>query len=171
MKTGFTLAEVLITLGIIGIIAAMTIPSLVRKSQNKALEAAFKKNYSVIQQAFYMYQAEHGERLKSSDLANRAGKTGLILKNEIQPYFKVLHDCGLYGSDEKSCIKYSGSTPNKNSKIYKTYNNIPITNLSQFDDGQFVLMDGSLILIENRDNSQFIYITIDVNGYNKNPNK
>jgi len=50
----------LITLGIIGIVAAMTLHSLISRNQNKALETALKKNYSVIQQAFEMYQAEHG---------------------------------------------------------------------------------------------------------------
>ena len=52
---GFTMAEVLITLGIIGVVAAMTLPSLINNNRNKALEAAFKKNYSVIEQALNMY--------------------------------------------------------------------------------------------------------------------
>lgn len=43
-KEGFTLAEVLITLGIIGIVAALTIPTLVAKFQEKALVSQFKKN-------------------------------------------------------------------------------------------------------------------------------
>lgn len=43
-KFGFTLAEVLITLGIIGVVAAMTIPTLVSKYRQRALETAFKKN-------------------------------------------------------------------------------------------------------------------------------
>ncbi len=47
-KFAFTLAEVLITLGIIGIVAAMTLPSLIIRNQNKALEAGLKKNYSII---------------------------------------------------------------------------------------------------------------------------
>ena len=61
MKTkysGFTLAEVLITLGIIGIVAAMTLPSVINNSRNKQLEAGLKKAYSVIGQALDMYQAE-----------------------------------------------------------------------------------------------------------------
>ena len=40
---GFTLAEVLITLAIIGIIAAITIPSIVANHQKKALETQFTK--------------------------------------------------------------------------------------------------------------------------------
>lgn len=42
-KIAFTLAEVLITLGIIGIVAAMTFPTLITRNQNKALEASLKK--------------------------------------------------------------------------------------------------------------------------------
>ena len=41
-KKGFTLAEVLITLAIIGIVAAMTIPTLVENAQKKALETGLK---------------------------------------------------------------------------------------------------------------------------------
>lgn len=46
----FTLAEVLITLGIIGIVAAMTIPTLMNNSQNSEFHAAWKKEYSVASQ-------------------------------------------------------------------------------------------------------------------------
>lgn len=50
----FTLAEVLITLGIIGVIAALTIPALINKIQNAELVTAFLKNYSILQQASRM---------------------------------------------------------------------------------------------------------------------
>ena len=48
---GFTLAEVLITLGIIGVVSAITIPSLMTKIQKRQLETQIKANYSSIQQA------------------------------------------------------------------------------------------------------------------------
>ncbi len=44
-KKGFTLAEVLITLGIIGIIAAMTIPTLLQNTDEAQLKTAWKKAY------------------------------------------------------------------------------------------------------------------------------
>lgn len=50
MKFGFTLAEVLITLGIIGIVAAMTIPTLIQNQQKRKMEAVLKEDYSIIQQ-------------------------------------------------------------------------------------------------------------------------
>lgn len=48
---GFTLAEVLITLGIIGIISAMTIPALISEYRQKALDNNFKLAYSYINNA------------------------------------------------------------------------------------------------------------------------
>ncbi len=45
-KYGFTLPEILITLGIIGVIAAMVIPSLVQDIQDQQLKVAFKKLFS-----------------------------------------------------------------------------------------------------------------------------
>ncbi|MBP7212243.1 prepilin-type N-terminal cleavage/methylation domain-containing protein, partial [bacterium] len=49
-KTAFTLAEVLITLGIIGIVAALTIPTLMNKSQKQQTVTALKKSYSTFSQ-------------------------------------------------------------------------------------------------------------------------
>uniref|UniRef100_UPI00402A565C type II secretion system protein n=1 Tax=Candidatus Scatousia sp. TaxID=3085663 RepID=UPI00402A565C len=50
-KKGFTLAEVLITLGIIGIVAAMTLPTLVNKYQKRTYIAGLQKFYTQISQA------------------------------------------------------------------------------------------------------------------------
>lgn len=44
IKKGFTLAEVLITLGIIGVVAAMTMPSLVANYEKKRTATAVKKS-------------------------------------------------------------------------------------------------------------------------------
>lgn len=56
---GFTLAEVLITLGIIGVVAAITIPALNNQIQNMQLKTAFKKAYSVASQAWAQVVAEN----------------------------------------------------------------------------------------------------------------
>ena len=58
---GFTLAEVLITLGIIGVIAAMTIPQLINGYQKSVVENKLKKFYSMINQALNSSLAEYGE--------------------------------------------------------------------------------------------------------------
>lgn len=60
-KKGFTLAEVLITLGIIGIVAAMTMPSIIQKQERKSLETRFKKSYSVLSQTLMLVKIENGE--------------------------------------------------------------------------------------------------------------
>ena len=49
--SGFTLAEVLITLVIVGIIAAMTIPTLINKTNNQEYVSRLKKTYSTMAQA------------------------------------------------------------------------------------------------------------------------
>ena len=50
-RKGFTLAEVLITLGIIGVISAMTIPNLISNFRKKQIEVQAQVTYSTIQQA------------------------------------------------------------------------------------------------------------------------
>lgn len=47
----FTLAEVLVTLGIIGVIAALTLPQLIKDYQGKVLHTQLLKAYSVLSQA------------------------------------------------------------------------------------------------------------------------
>ena len=56
-KAAFTLAEVLITLAIIGIVAAMTIPTLISNYQKKTLKTQFTQTYSLISQAVGLMKA------------------------------------------------------------------------------------------------------------------
>ena len=47
-KLGFTLAEILITLGIIGVVAAVTIPMLISNYKKRSTETQLKKAYSLL---------------------------------------------------------------------------------------------------------------------------
>ena len=60
-KIAFTLAEVLITLGIIGIVAAMTMPVLIQKTKEKETISKLKKFNSVMNQAFTIAKVQNGE--------------------------------------------------------------------------------------------------------------
>ena len=175
--TAFTLAEVLITLGIIGIVAALTLPVIISDVKNSQLEAGLKKAYSVLGQALNMYQAENGERIIAGDATNRR-----MIKAYLMQYVKSAKDCGFGGSDnkeglEKACLpnNYKGIDGDFNgSAKYETYNGKSSIALDYFDDGQFVTPDGMLILIENSGGQWFgdqVFISVDVNGYNKKPNR
>ena len=176
-KAAFTLAEVLITLGIIGIVAALTLPVIISDVKNSQLEAGLKKAYSVLGQALNMYQAENGERIVAGDATNRR-----MIKSYLMQYIKSAKDCGFGGSDnkeglEKACLpnNYTGIDGDFNgSAKYETYNGKSSIALDYFDDGQFVTPDGMLILIENSGGQWFgdqVFISVDVNGYNKKPNR
>ncbi len=58
-RFGFTLAEVLITLGIIGVVAAMTIPTLIQNTNSVKFASQFKKSISTLSQAALMSQAQY----------------------------------------------------------------------------------------------------------------
>lgn len=64
-RLGFTLAEVLITLGIIGVVAAMTIPTLMNQTGQAEFKTGFKKIVSTLNQAITMNVA-----LESTDFSN-----------------------------------------------------------------------------------------------------
>ncbi len=56
----FTLAEVLITLGIIGIVAALTIPTLINNAQKQQYVSIDKKTYSQLSQILIQIASDHG---------------------------------------------------------------------------------------------------------------
>ena len=61
LKKGFTLAEILIVLMVIGAIATMTIPSLMQSTSQQEYKAAFKKAISMLNQAVTLNYALDGE--------------------------------------------------------------------------------------------------------------
>ena len=71
---GFTLAEVLITLGIIGVVAAMTMPTLMNSTQGAQYKAAYKKALSAISQGVTLNVALDGASFADA-VAGTAGAT------------------------------------------------------------------------------------------------
>ena len=60
MKRAFTLAEVLITLGIIGVVAALTLPGLITNYQKKVTAVRLEKFYTIMSQAVMSWSVEDG---------------------------------------------------------------------------------------------------------------
>ena len=60
-KIAFTLAEVLITLGIIGVVAALTIPTLMANHRKQVVETSLEKFYSTMNQAIKMAEVDYGD--------------------------------------------------------------------------------------------------------------
>ena len=92
-KWAFTLAEVLITLGIIGVVAAMTLPTLIQKYQEKVTVNKLKKMYSVLSQAYNLYRIDNELEIIPYT-AEGAEKAFNIFK----PYLKIATDCGTTNS-------------------------------------------------------------------------
>ena len=163
----FTLAEVLITLGIIGIVAAMTLPSLIQNKTNKELEVALHKNYSVIQQALQKMSTDRGETVKGGDFDTWS------FYRPFQTYFNVAISC-----DKTKCTGMGNTDSDGNYDMYaiesyKTYNLKRSLSTNTLDDGQFMVTDGTLYLIENGNQSltkKELFISVDVNGHRKRPN-
>ena len=57
-KYGFTLAEVLITIVIIGVVAAMTIPNLVNKTNKEELRTGLLKAQTTVANALYLFYSK-----------------------------------------------------------------------------------------------------------------
>ncbi len=73
-RFGFTLAEVLITLGIIGVVAAMTMPTLMNQTNGAQYKAAYKKALSAISQGVTLNVALDGGSFADT-VTGTVGKT------------------------------------------------------------------------------------------------
>ena len=115
-KAAFTLAEVLITLGIIGIVAAMTIPTLISNYQKKEVATKLKQTYSILSQALQMAQVEKGDTttwavndIYGTDVADTnfsvRDVTTDFVKSYLIPNLKVSKD---YGYTTNNAIGYDG---------------------------------------------------------------
>lgn len=171
-ENAFTLAEVLITLGIIGVVAAMTIPNLIQANKAHVLSARFVQTYSILQQAFKQMEADDVS-LNPADYG-----TGKFYKTFMN-YLQAPFDCGLGGSmgqlsgNKLSKPCYLNLSNDKDSdKPYKTLDGKTNASRSILDDGQIALQNGTLLLFENAAaDSGYIIISADLNGYNNPPNR
>ena len=85
--SAFTLAEVLITLGIIGVVASMTIPSLMQKYRKQETTARLKKFYSTMSQAIMHAEADLGMKAYEWDSVTQASNNPGQSYNETYAYY------------------------------------------------------------------------------------
>lgn len=171
----FTIAEVLITLGIIGVVAALTIPTLIGKYQEQVTVNKVKKFYSLISQAVLMEIAENGP-VSEWGLPTAETTDGTVeLVNHIKKHLKIAKDCGL----ESGCLGYTenvrllkGDLHSQNYETSPNYYKLILT------DGSYILIrargkvsEGNIICTETESNVNDICATIgiDING-GKAPN-
>lgn len=102
-KPGFTLAEVLITLGIIGVVAAITIPTLMNSIQDNQYKVAYKKAYSIASQAWISAATDSAIVMIPSWNDASARITNFTA---FKSYFKVAKDCN--NSNNSECWASTG---------------------------------------------------------------
>ena len=160
-KVAFTLAEVLITLGIIGVVAAITIPGLINNYKANKLRTQFLKSYSTIQQVFKLMQ-EDDVSLNPQDYN---GHVNPFYRTFIK-YLVGATDCGHSAENLKPIcyIRNLGVTY----KLLPGYGNL---NTDLLDDGGILLQDGTMIYFENDFRQNYVYLFVDINGYKNPPNR
>ena len=151
-RFGFTLAEVLITLGIIGVVAAMTIPTLIANTNSAKFRSQFKKTLSTLNQAGLMAQAQYDFDYAGTDTACGADKAGATQNPENVMSFCSLLNGTLTGQTmvgKPSNLKRanSGSTSADKSTPYsiKGYPGSLGPNPSMDNYVAYQLADGSIV--------------------------
>lgn len=173
---GFTLAEVLITLGIIGIVAAMTLPTLVNNHRKKVLHTQFLKTYSDLNNAAKLFQVYEGQTV--FEYSSKGVSSTDALK-KFMSYFKGSKNgniqTGSYTEEDeanasgnvnyKSAIGFSPK--NLNGKDLYTHS-CDQSIVSEEVEGRLYAMDDPVTLYANPSNGP--KICVDING-RKTPNR
>ena len=106
-RPGFTLAETLITIGIIGIVAAMTLPAIIGRYQEKITVNQLKQTYSLLSQAFALAIEENGTVDTWCDIPSTSDYTTCQhnINNIISKYVKKIKECdGVNTFYKKACF-------------------------------------------------------------------
>ena len=162
-RVAFTLAEVLITLGIIGVVAALTIPNLIKNYKNQVTVTKLQKAYSVLNQAFRQSENDNG----SSEFWQETDEIGTkaYFEKYWKPYFVEPHLCKTYkecGYTTSAPYTYKDGTPcllviGVNRVFFKTADDVFYFFTDDTTDSL-----GNAVLLQN--------VYIDINGA-KAPNK
>lgn len=104
-KKAFTLAEVLITLGITEVVAALLMPSLISSYQKKLTVNRLKATYSQFAQAIARSEVDNGNMSEwdLEDLRNNYGNSSAIkvyVQKYIEPYLNIIYDSGGFIQNE-----------------------------------------------------------------------
>ncbi len=170
-KAAFTLAEVLITLGIIGLVAAITMPLLIKNIQKHILKTQFKKTYSTLYNAFEKTKSDL-EYTPDCTYTNMGAATSK--RNDCISYhtavlnnLKIIKTCNGYAKRD-GCIKDI-----KGTDIIKQQEYLTSFKQESIDTSNYavVLNNGSIFMFYNGNGKLGwpIYL-VDVNG-TKSPNK
>ena len=154
------MAEVLITLGIIGIVAAMTLPALIQKQQTKSILVSLNKSYAELQNIVNLISNEHGEDIGNVIKLYDDEQT----KNLFMKYYDNAKDCSNNSCYKEDIIYYTYA----GDKINITTGNTPNSNY-YFSKNKFLTKEGRLIIFGGT-NKHGRMISVDVNGPFKKPN-
>ncbi len=136
-KFAFTLAEVLITLGIIGVVAALTMPAVVGHYKKQETISRLKKAYTILNQALKLSENDNGEYEYWDDGFNMGAEA--YLNKYWLPYFNVLKICNTYsecGYESNMPWTSIDDSSNNHTGLTDNYKRIP-----------FLTSDGILYII------------------------
>ena len=168
---GFTMAEVLITLGIIAIIAAMTLPNLIGNYKMKTYEVAFKKQYALLQNTINYITLENGLSScyvylpKGSISYVRKDDDCNILESELISLLNLKeYDVGLEDEYATHAEVLAGGGASINSSCDIDYI------FTRNNSTTYISPDGTVFILSLGKYSYMVSVIIDVNGQ-KGPNK
>ena len=163
----FTLAEVLVTLTIIGVVSSMTIPTLMNKNKEVQTISVLKNTYSTLSNAIRRSEIENG-KIDEWSVGEGYNEGSQIFINYIIPYLKDIKKCK---TQEKGCFAEEYKTLNgSNFAQWNNPNTSSYTNAIILNNGVSVSFFSYPEGTSSTSSNAFASITVDINGLQK-PNK
>ncbi len=160
-KSAFTLAEVLITLGVIGVIASLTLPNLIANYQEKVATVRLKKVYSTISNAYSLLLEDEGDPTQWNDV-----ESFVDISEKFAKYINKAKVCSV---GDTGCFKHVPRKDLTGKAVDVLYQRGAIV----LSDGAVIGFDSQVSLEESlqcsRLNHCFTIVT-DING-DKRPNQ
>ena len=166
-RVAFTLAEVLITLGIIGVVAALTIPSIINKIKHKELETGFQKAYSTFSQGVINMKREDGEGLAKYYAYYNPDTQTNPNADEFFKRFYQYSGVKVIGKCNYKNITIKNYTKNAEAKSYCIHNSNKVDGSCSYVDLAEELSNGMCSALTIT--ASTIFIIVDTNGM-KGPN-
>ena len=173
-RTAFTLAEVLITLGIIGVVSALTMPSLIQSYKEKVTVTKLEKAYSFLNQAYKRISDEYGEPQDWPGV-EYAGNASASAASAHRDLYAQYVSCKKFKGQIYGTVDTTKKIKALNGELYTYIYYFPsFTNndgtVFQFSSlrncGGYVLSTGKLTACSMGGD-----ILVDINGYEKGPNQ
>lgn len=160
-KYAFSLAEILIALTVLGVIAVIVVPNIIKNSQRRALRVELQKTYADLEHVSRMFYLTHDMSIR--DYAKSVSNGSGYGYDYVKTFSEIIDGQYIKFQSKRN---QTGSNASRFQNDYKDLNG-GVPNKNYYDDGYIKDGKGRDWYMEITDHTA----AVDINGFEKGPNK